>query len=588
MNKQTAILIFLGLIILSTLVNNNVFESIVSAAYYYYAIIATVSIGITGILIIKYNSKTDIFIPTPILLFFAIPVYYIFQNALFYNHEVNIPKYLILNALLLFSYYTIFGLYSISLYSIFKLIAIIAFFESLFCLFQFFGLLKTATASFNVTGTWVNPNVTAIFLALAWPAILFLLLQDKKWFYFIMGMFILIALALLKCRTAFVGIAISTFLILNYQFKFFKKNIKYKILVPSLLGLVFIFLISYNLSKTKQASTYGRLFVWQISLNIIAQKPLIGTGYDSFIKEYNYAQASYFKSNKATKEEIDNASFVTTAYNELLNNFVEGGFIGFVIILSFFISVLINYNQISKLETLISYAACASFIIMALFNFAFSALPAMCLFMLYVAMLCYSSNRKVPKPIFTISLKYKYIPALVLIATSCYFFFNVTSNAVASSKSKKATTMSSTGENDEAITIFEPLQNELNKSNEYFKNYGNALFMQKNIAGAIIKYKQAINLVPDPDVMLKLGFCYQQTKQFEKGLEVCVLAHNIVPNRVLPLFSQMSIYLYAGDTSNAKKMAKQVVEIKPKVTTEETNIYKKQANLLLTKLSERK
>jgi O-antigen polymerase len=590
LKKETYISIFLGLLIISTLINNNVFESIVYAAYYYYGIIASVIIGFTGILYLKNKHLVSINLPTPILLFSAIPIYYLLQNVFYYDHTVNIPQYLILNAILLFSYYSIFSIYTISFDSIFKLITFIACFESLYCLFQFFGWIHSNTSSFKVTGTWINPNVTAIFLAMAWPSALSHSLKENNKKVNSISLFVILsALFVLKCRTAFIGITLSTALILNYRFDCIKnireKFIGYKIFLPLSLGLIFILSSAFYLVKSKQASTNGRSFIYKISTSIIAQKPILGWGYESFVKEYNQGQAIYFKTTNGTKEEIENASFVRSAYNELLHNAVEGGVVIVIIFLTFYSSLLFKYKQIQNVETLISYAATTSFILMSLFNFTFFALPAMCLFVLHVAMLCYSTKDVIHENLKINSVKYKYLTTLIFFSLSIYFIFSLTINAIASAKSKEATLLSTIGENKEAILIFEALKNQLSNSTEYLKNYGNALFMQKDNTSAINKYKEAICIAPDPDILLKLGFCYQQTKQYDKALEVCTLAHNIVPNRVLPLFSQMSIYMYSRDTANTIKLAKQIVKIIPKISSQETDFYKKQATILLSKLT---
>jgi O-antigen polymerase len=346
------------------------------------------------------------------LFFFAIPAYYLLQTVVNNNDWQNIPQYFIINALLMFSCYSILSIYTIRLHHIYKLITIIACLESLYCLFQFLGWLKSDTPSFKITGTWINPNVTAMFLAMAWPATLYLQIKNKKWLTIIAALIILIAMVLLKCRTAFIGVTISTAVILNYQFGVIKnlrqKFTGYKLLLPLLLGLVFISFAAFYLAQSKQASTNGRAFVWKISMNMIAQKPLLGWGYDKFSKEYNYAQAAYFKLGKGNKEEIENASFVRTAYNELLHNAVEGGVIALLILLFFCGSLLINYKQCTNIESIIAYAATASFIVMSLFNFAFWALPSMCLFIVYAAILTYAAKQNIPKKPKPHSKKYNF------------------------------------------------------------------------------------------------------------------------------------------------------------------------------------
>jgi hypothetical protein len=147
----------LGSLIVSTLINNNFFETIVSSAYYYYLIISSLVIGLTGVIYLKHKGQLYVNIPIPILLFASLPVYYLLQN-LYYNHSINVPVYYIINAFLLFAYYVVFSIYTITFSSVYKLITFIASFEAFYCLLQFCGVIGSDTSSFSITGTWDKPK----------------------------------------------------------------------------------------------------------------------------------------------------------------------------------------------------------------------------------------------------------------------------------------------------------------------------------------------------------------------------------------------------------------------------------------------
>lgn len=48
-------------------------------------------------------------------------------------------------------------------------VIVLALFECILCFLQAMGFVKSPNRYFKVTGSWLNPNVTAMFLAMALP-----------------------------------------------------------------------------------------------------------------------------------------------------------------------------------------------------------------------------------------------------------------------------------------------------------------------------------------------------------------------------------------------------------------------------------
>ena len=95
---------------------------------------------------------------------------------------------------------------------IFRGIALLVFIEVLFCLLQALGVLSSPDSNFLDTGTWINPNVSAMFLSMCFPALFVLIADAKGIAWKTLGLLIVltvVSLLLLKCRSAFMGAGIA-------------------------------------------------------------------------------------------------------------------------------------------------------------------------------------------------------------------------------------------------------------------------------------------------------------------------------------------------------------------------------------------
>ena len=167
--------------------------------------------------------------------------------------------------------------------TIMRLIIGFAFCESVVCLLQYFSVLKSG-GNFFVSGSHINPNATAMFLAMTFPVILYELRKSNKRIKILFLSFLiilnLIAIYSLESRTGYIGSIVS---ILGYLFSSLleKKDKKIIILCSGLL-LIFITCLSLFILKSnaaKENSAKGRMFIWKVSVEMIKEAPLRGYGY---------------------------------------------------------------------------------------------------------------------------------------------------------------------------------------------------------------------------------------------------------------------------------------------------------------------
>ena len=153
--------------------------------------------------------------------------------------------------------------------------------------------------------------------------------------------------------------------------------------------------------------------------------------------------------------------------------------------------------------------------------------------------------------------------------------------AKASAEVKTLITLLKQG-NSQTIPKLAQLEEELKQSETYWITYGFALSKQKNYSLSLQKFKNASRLKSNPDTYLQIAFCYQKLGKVDSAITAATLAKNIAPNRLSPLFYLMMIYVNKKDSVNGIAMAKQIVEMTPKIPSRQTKFYKLMATKILT------
>lgn len=86
-------------------------------------------------------------------------------------------------------------------------------------------------------------------------------------------------------------------------------------------------------------SADGRLLIWRVSANLIADAPVLGFGVGSFPEQYMFYQADYFADHPGSPA-AQIADNVTYPFNEGMKTLTEQGLLGGILILALLISAL--------------------------------------------------------------------------------------------------------------------------------------------------------------------------------------------------------------------------------------------------------
>lgn len=402
----------------------------------------------------------------------------------------------------------------------------------------------------------------------------------KIFFSSIPVLLIIYSIVLTQSRTALLALIIVIFLYLikkNFYISTEYKD-KMKLFLFAIAGIVLIgFLTWYLTSYFKINSANGRIFTWQLTLDIIMQNLIYGIGHGEFGYFYNQSQISYFINNPESNN-IYRADNLTNPFNDYLYTFSEKGIIGFCILISFFFAVIWNFiknkvkdnHQIFMSLFFMSLLLCL--LICGFTSYCFSLLSQKLLLVLFTANL--SSTFK--KETFILSKKY-FICSIILLTfiASIYSYyiyqFNMWRKASESVFLKPV----------ESFQSYNDVYPALKTSGEFLYLYGTDLLQLGKTDKAVTILEEARRYYAHSDLYLTLGSGYKLQNKFSLAECNYLLAHHIRPDQFTPLFYLLELYKYQNNISGAKAIALKIQRLKPKRKSKITDEIKRLANDIL-------
>ncbi len=365
---------------------------------------------------------------------------------------------------------------------------------------------------------------------------------------------------------------------------------RHKIVLVALSCLVIV-LIGCSISllyNYKRASSDSRKLVWEISIGLGMEKPLTGHGLYSFEKNYNLAQAAYFASGQASEDEKFASSYIKVAYNDAVQNFVEGGIVGLLLYAVFLCSLLFagTVTTVKSPEFHTAYTGVLTFGSMSFFNSVEYAIPVFGLFIFCASGLSMYTvvGPRFPQLKLTLHSKTARGVAALLAFLGIYLLGWQGQKAIIARKINVAAEFSRQHKEKEALALLKPMQKVVSGSNHYWYVCGTALYQQERYLSAIKQFEKAAHHTSDPDLYLKMSNCYLKLGNYSEALNRCSTAMNMVPSRMYPRYTLMRIYQSKKDTLHSIEAAEALLEQTPKGVSREAPFYKKAAKMLLDSL----
>lgn len=531
------------------------------------------------------------------VLYYFIQGYLLKQLPFSQNHYYILCSLIFLIALTLQTEYKFY-------HSFIKSTIILVTFESLFSIGQFLHVIPSVNPHFVVTGSWCNPNVSAMFLAVSSPTIVYILIYEdnksSKILACIAGVLCIIALVMLQSRTGMLGVLFSSILffaiILNKRktTKIFAKPLNFLLIIGTF--SLIIFFIFWSLS-VKKNSTEGRFLISKVALQTFLKKPVLGVGLSMFEHDYNLEQGIYLQTPLATNNEKLNADYVVTSYNEVLNNLVEGGILATTLLLLVAFSLIFlsckvfkNNNEkendsFIKLQ-IIAGVGISTFLLMSVINFTILSVPVMCVFLVYISLIVKSNDTNAHS--YTNRFKFesavRFSPKMLAISSLALLIFVFQSNKAFTYKTIANIPKLKGTDNERTILgLYKSFEKDSLPYHAYWFDYANYLSHIGKYEAALVKYRKALSLSSNPTYYYALGTCFYKQKCIKECISAYTTAKNIIPNKFTYRYALLRLYMQKNDTVNALREACEITKLQVKVPSQKINLIKHTADSLISK-----
>jgi len=425
-------------------------------------VLIALTLWIINILLKKEFTWCPTKINLPILLFILVITVSLFRSNYFYTSLSDC--FLFLTYFILY-FLVINNVENESNFDSFaKLFFITSFLISIYTILHYYGLIPYLREFGPVVSPIGQKNWTSNYTALIFPIVFSFFSLEKikriKILYFLLLSTNYVALMICQSRGIWISICvtliIALYLIIKFSFSIiFKENKKWIILLLIIFIAITIIYSTDNplnisaITVTERAiSTFNekdpsintRLLIWNTTLNMIKEKPILGSGIGSFKMNYLNYQAEHLKDNPYYVKYYSNAR---ESHNEYLQIGAESGIIGLGIFLLiffiFFLMVIKNFNQEKddrkKIIVFGLSLGVICFLIHSLFTFPLHV-PALgsAFFIIVGLTIVYIKNsdpsypNKKIKRLKMINSKSKIIIIAIVLFISCFLIFNFVIN----------------------------------------------------------------------------------------------------------------------------------------------------------------
>lgn len=466
---------------------------------------------------------------------------------------------------------------------------------------QLHGFYASHHPGFPLTGSFFNPGPYAGYLSTVFPAALgFYLFADqrfglaKPWQYsiaktlcLITVLGILLVLQAAQSRAAWLALTLSSAMLSFFRYRWDRKlsqllnggpkKIAFRLLAGSILfaGIAGLYVF-------KKDSADGRLLIWKAAWGIVKENPFVGVGFDRYKATYMNAQAKYFIQNPS-ESAIHLADDSIYAFNEAIQLLVEGGIIGFALVMILLVFLFRIQGSKAAPEVRITQTGIVSILIFGMFSYPSQILPIKLCGILYLAILSASAtplNRGMLKKILISRKPSRFLVLCILLVLS-WAGFHLHKLYMATGTWKNALSLYQRGSYQSSLQKYREVYPIFAKEGDFLTNYGKALSVAEEHARAVEVLESARSYLANTIIQTALGDSYLALGRYGEAEAAYMLAGNMLPDRFYPKYLLARLYQITGERDKLLPIARYLVEKKPKVPSPAVEEIKKDMRKLL-------
>lgn len=282
----------------------------------------------------------------------------------------------------------------------------------------------------------------------------------------------------------------------------------------------------------------------------------------AFAKNYNLQQAKYFKENKGTVQERQNARHVYNAFNEYLEQTAKGGIIGGAFFVIFLVILIVQSYRYKNKVTLAVLLAIGT---MSLTNYVQAALPVWILLLTVAALLAstgksYSMNSMISKGL--------YVSVLIP-----FVFLSLMFNAQRQLKNSIDEHLSSPDRMEQYAVA-------AGSSEIYHRLYAKALIKAQEYEKALNVLCKAEKYTSSPSLFMLKATCLENLHRTKEAVENIETVYYMIPNDDDAKFELMLLYDALSQTDEMRSICNEILSLN-KPESRKVNHYKNIADSLL-------
>ena len=475
--------------------------------------------------------------------------------------------------------------------TIVNILLIMAILQASWGILQYLKIFPNLQAEFKIGGAFGNPGQYTNFITplLSFSLAVMFFSKKIKTLGIIATVSILVILPLTQARTAWIGailviiyLADKKYLILKRLSGILKSSfVKVIVITSTLIVLIFSGYFLYNLKKE---SSSGRVFVWQVSLQMVKDRPLWGFGFDRFAAAHNDYQASYFKKHPDDIARAEIADGVNYAFNEFIQVTVESGLIGLILLASIFVFALITRKEKTddEEENIYFFAAKGSVIailVSMIFSYPLHTVSSMTLLFFSLAVIDAGGKQHIFD--FAVQPKFrKKISVLGILIVAVFLIVQFNRNN-AERAWVNAFKLMRENRYDEAYNAYQEIYPTLKYSQFFMFNYGAELLLMQRYEESIKILKGNELRLNDSDHYIYLGSSYEGIGKIDSAENCFLKASLIMPLKFFPKYKLVLIYLQTGRKKQAINLAKYLLAMKVKVPSQTIDAIKQEMKQLV-------